>query len=77
MRALICFAAFPPLLTTSGDPTMKDNGAEFFRKATNVSPDAAALLDRFITRLNEDGGTGLVNRQPVKMKKQRWLSVMG
>ena len=35
---------------------MKDNGAEFFRKATNVSPDAAALLDRFITRLNEDGG---------------------
>jgi hypothetical protein len=56
---------------------MKDNGAEFFRKATNVSPDAAALLDRFITRLNEDGGTRLVNRQPVKMKKQRWLSVMG
>jgi hypothetical protein len=64
-------AKVPSKSNIADPPSRNDISAEFFQKATNVSPEAAALLECLITRLDEDGGTGLVNRQHVKKKKQR------
>ena len=58
-------------------PSRNDISAEFFPRATNVSPTAATLLFELVTRVIEDGETGLVTCQSVKKVKRNSAFVLG
>ena len=57
-------------------PSGNGASAAFFQRATDVSAKAKSLLDGLLTRLDEDGETGLVTPQVSKKKKQRWCCLL-
>ena len=61
-------ATVPSKSNIADPPSRNSTSAAFFENATDVSAEAKVFLYGLLTRLNEDGETGLVTRQISKKK---------